>query len=357
MKNSAGIATTRFGIGFIGAGASVQAIHLPTLARLPDLFGIAHVVSATPDRAAEVAGRVGARYGTSVDDLMNDPHVEVVAICSPPKLHTAHILAAMDAGKKAVLCEKPLATSLIEARVIAERSLVTGVPLLVGAMHTFDPGWLAAMTQWKESASGAHTVRVRTVLPQNQLFEDWSTEMRRHDKSTAGAPNSVLEWDEGQVLRAGVTLVAVHDLPLVRFFLEDFRDLELVSARLVPPFGYALVARSGVTTVHLIGQMHDHSHAMWEVEVISDDSAMLVSFTPPFVHSGSAVATWEEVGSFSRTFGPFEGNGYENEWRALHSLASGSCDTDQGTTMIEDLEFTMLFADLAVSLLNAEPDS
>src|SRR5690348_14645928 len=101
----------RLGVGFVGAGPVTQAIHLPTLARLTELFQVTHVTDISKDVAATVAARVGARWSTSIEELLGDPLVDVVAVCGPHQFHAAQVIAACRAGKKAVLCEKPFAMS------------------------------------------------------------------------------------------------------------------------------------------------------------------------------------------------------------------------------------------------------
>jgi myo-inositol 2-dehydrogenase / D-chiro-inositol 1-dehydrogenase len=51
------------GVGFVGAGPVTQAIHLPTLARLTELFTVTHVTDIADEIAASVAARVAARVG------------------------------------------------------------------------------------------------------------------------------------------------------------------------------------------------------------------------------------------------------------------------------------------------------
>ena len=53
----------KLGVGFTGAGSVTQAIHLPTLARLIDLFQVRQVYDVVADVAARVAERVGAQSG------------------------------------------------------------------------------------------------------------------------------------------------------------------------------------------------------------------------------------------------------------------------------------------------------
>lgn len=52
------------GVGLIGAGAVVQTVHLPTLARLADEFTVLRVMDTDPVTAERVAARVGAEPTT-----------------------------------------------------------------------------------------------------------------------------------------------------------------------------------------------------------------------------------------------------------------------------------------------------
>jgi predicted dehydrogenase len=94
--------------------------------------------------AAAVAARTSARSTTDVQVLLDDPAVDVVAVCSPHQFHADQVEAAAKAGKRAVLCEKPLATSVEQAQRIADVSASSGMPVVVGAMHAYDPPVVAA---------------------------------------------------------------------------------------------------------------------------------------------------------------------------------------------------------------------
>lgn len=91
------------GVGVLGAGPVTQAIHLPTLARMTDRFTVAHISDVDEDLAVSVAGRVGARASASMEALLADPAVEVVAVCSPHQFHAEQVIAACKAAKRAVL--------------------------------------------------------------------------------------------------------------------------------------------------------------------------------------------------------------------------------------------------------------
>ena len=114
------------------------------------------------------------------------PEVDVVAICSPGQFHAAQVEAATAAGKRGILCEKPLATTVEEAQLIADVSARTGVPVVVGAMHVYDPAFAAAQKSWGDLPDTATLVPVAVYLPQNDDLVNLATELA----APAPAPGS-----------------------------------------------------------------------------------------------------------------------------------------------------------------------
>ena len=334
--------TPAIGVGFVGAGAVTQAVHLPSLARFTDTFTVTHVTDVDADAAAAVASRVGARSSTSLADLLADPAVDVVAICSPHEFHAAHVIAACRAGKKAVLCEKPFAVSAGEAAEIAAASAESGVPIIVGAMHTFDPGWLAAEELWGDLTESAHTLRSRIVLPPNARFEDFATEAGA--RPSRPAPDYADPAVAAALLEGGILGLAIHDLPLVRRFVPHFDDLEVLRAEVVKPFGYVVLLRAGGRTVELTAAMTATWKPDWTFEAIGTDAALTVTFTPSFVQAGSAVAELTTAGR-TVTAGPFGHNGYEGEWRRIAGIVAGRERAPATATLIDDLSFALTIVD------------
>lgn len=122
--------------GIIGVGM-VGSIH----ARSARLAGaeLAGVSAATPATSQEAAGRLGADRG--FDDpraLVEDPGVDVVHICTPNDLHFELAGAALAAGKH-VVCEKPLAIDLEQARELQDLAAAAGVVATVPFVYRFYP--------------------------------------------------------------------------------------------------------------------------------------------------------------------------------------------------------------------------
>jgi predicted dehydrogenase len=102
------VRTAIFGTGFMGR------VHLEAVRRVEfaEAAGIA-------GRNLEAAVRLGAGFSiptitTDYRDILRDPSIDAVHICSPNDLHFPMAKAALQAGKH-VLCEKPLASTVAEA--------------------------------------------------------------------------------------------------------------------------------------------------------------------------------------------------------------------------------------------------
>ena len=344
----------RLGVGILGAGPVTQAIHLPTLARLSDDFEVRVVMDVDAATAETVARRAGAAYTTRAEDVFGDPGVDVIVICSPSQFHAAQVIAACQAGVKAVLCEKPFAMTAEEANEIAEVSEETGVPIIVGAMHTFDPAWLAAEAEWGALIETSHTIRSSIVLPPNARFEDLATDIVARPSSPPFD-----ETDPEAAVRAvteGIMGLAIHDLPLIRQFLPSFADLDVLRADIAAPWGYVISGTASGKVVHLQAGITDAWAPEWTLEVIGDELSLRVTFTPSYVQGGSAVATLHSSAG-TRTFGPFALSGYEAEWIALARIARGQDTPPPPVELIDDLRFAIALADQSSSQIRSNWES
>lgn len=101
----------KVGVAIIGAGGFAQGMHLPNLQKLGSNFQLIAIQSRTGFNARSVAIQYGAQYATTeLQQVLDDPNVDLVIICTRHHLHVPMAIAALDAGKH-VLLEKPLAIS------------------------------------------------------------------------------------------------------------------------------------------------------------------------------------------------------------------------------------------------------
>ncbi|WP_141057288.1 Gfo/Idh/MocA family protein [Stenotrophomonas rhizophila] len=121
----------KLGIAIVGTGM-IGAVHR----RAALLAGaeIRGVAASSPQRARDVAQAWGVpRAYRDIEDVVADPQVQVVHVCTPNHLHRGMAQAALEAGKH-VICEKPLATTLEDAQALAalaaSNALVATVPFV-----------------------------------------------------------------------------------------------------------------------------------------------------------------------------------------------------------------------------------
>ncbi|MCO1574285.1 Gfo/Idh/MocA family oxidoreductase [Crossiella sp. SN42] len=113
-------------VAVIGCGRVCQRYHLPFLASRPDL-ALVGACDRDPERTAGLfPAESGVWVGDSVRELLARTRPDVLAVCTPNEDHVPPALAALAAGV-AVLCEKPLAARIDQARLLASR--VNGDPL------------------------------------------------------------------------------------------------------------------------------------------------------------------------------------------------------------------------------------
>ncbi|CAN5711570.1 Gfo/Idh/MocA family oxidoreductase [soil metagenome] len=125
--------------GLIGTGW-IGRFHAESLAtRVP---GATLVAVADPN--LEAAQSIGApKAYADPQELIADPDIDAVAICSPAATHTDLVVAAARAGKH-VFCEKPMALTLEDADRAIAAAAEAGVALQVGFNRRFAHDFAAA---------------------------------------------------------------------------------------------------------------------------------------------------------------------------------------------------------------------
>ena len=159
MTGIADIGAAVIGTGFIGT------VHVEALRRIG--VQVRGVLGSTPERGAARATGLGvARAYPSLDDLLDDPSVDVVHVTSPNDLHLPQARAVLEAGRH-VVCEKPLAMSAAESRELVELAARTG---LVNAAN-FNIRYYPLNQHAHEVVTAGDLGDVRLVT--GRYFQDW----------------------------------------------------------------------------------------------------------------------------------------------------------------------------------------
>ena len=150
--------TRTLGLGLAGAGRFGAFLA----AAVADLPGLQVQVVADPDqaRATELATAHGATATTTWQDLLADDRVDVVAVVTPPHRHAEVTLAALAAGKH-VFAEKPVATTVADAREVVAAAAASGRQLVVDHVLRYNPLIQALVTLAGRAARTGAALRVR----------------------------------------------------------------------------------------------------------------------------------------------------------------------------------------------------
>ncbi len=133
-------------IGCIGAGFIMADCHL--VAYRDAGFNPYAIASRTASRAQEVANRHGiAHVYADWQSLVADPKIEILDIAFPPDQQRAIIEQALkNKNIRGILCQKPMAMSLDEAKQIVDLCAAAGVKLAVNSNMRYDQSMRALKT-------------------------------------------------------------------------------------------------------------------------------------------------------------------------------------------------------------------
>ncbi|PPJ42720.1 MULTISPECIES: Gfo/Idh/MocA family oxidoreductase [unclassified Pseudoxanthomonas] len=126
----------KLGVAIVGTGM-IGAVHR----RAALLAGavVRGVSASSPERGESVAKAWDVpRAYRDIGEVLADPQVQVVHVCTPNHLHRAMAQAALEAGKH-VICEKPLATTRQDAQALADLAAATGLVATVPFVYRYHP--------------------------------------------------------------------------------------------------------------------------------------------------------------------------------------------------------------------------
>jgi predicted dehydrogenase len=168
-------------VGLVGAGW-IAAVHAHAYRDSPGVR-IVGVGDAVPAKAERLAEQTGAVVVSGLDELL-EMGVDIVDVCTPPQHHAAATVAALEAGRH-VMCEKPLARTLDDARRIVSAAESAPGLLMVGHVSRYEPDHRGA----REVAASGQLGSVRQVTHSTTTsLPGWSEAGWLADPEQSGGP-------------------------------------------------------------------------------------------------------------------------------------------------------------------------
>ena len=177
------------GLGFMGAThlKSYRKVPNARIAAICDANG-RHLDGDFSDVAGNLPGQeplkldmVGVKASSDINDLLTDPDLQLIDICTPTPQHHPLVLAALQAGKH-VICEKPFARTSEQAREMVAAAAIAGRFLMPAMCLRFWPEWAWIKRAIDEQTYGkALAARFRRVAQ----APGWGTYLQGEDSGGA----------------------------------------------------------------------------------------------------------------------------------------------------------------------------
>jgi len=182
----------KIGVGLLGYAFMGKA-HANGYRKMPVFFypppafpRLVAICGRTEDAVAEAAKRYGfERYYTDWKNLIKDDEVEVVDNCLPNNMHAEPCIAAAEAGKH-IICEKPLAATLEDAKAMYEAVEKAGVKNMTAFNYRFVPAIQLAKKLIDEGYIG-RILQYRAVYLQEWIMDPNFPLVWRLRKNVAGS--------------------------------------------------------------------------------------------------------------------------------------------------------------------------
>jgi predicted dehydrogenase len=181
----------RVGVAVVGLGRLALGQILPAFAQSKSTR-LAALVSGSPEKMRIAAAQYGVpstscHSYSDFDRLRDDPAVQIVYVVLPNAMHREYVERAAAAGKH-VLCEKPMATSVADARAMTAACARAGVKLMVAYRCQYEPNHRRIQALVRGGTLG----KLVTMSAHNvQAVAENAPRQWRHKKAMAGGGSLV----------------------------------------------------------------------------------------------------------------------------------------------------------------------
>ena len=208
--SSQNVSSMTVNTAIIGCGGIAGWKHMPNIEKLPNVRMVAFcdIILDKAVKAKEKHGAEGAKVYADYKELLKDPAIDVVHVCTPNCSHAEITIAALEAGKH-VMCEKPMAITGEEADAMCAAAKRTGKLLTIGY----------------QSRSSANSQYLRDLVREDRLGEIYYMKcaaMRRR-----GVPGWGVFIDKAQQGGGPLIDIATHSIDNTLFITGNY-DVDFV---------------------------------------------------------------------------------------------------------------------------------
>lgn len=193
-------------IGIIGAGR-IGKVHTETIAQSISDADVEAIADIRIAEAEKLASRFRIPFFTdNYKDILSNPDINAVLICSPTNTHAEYIVESARAGKH-IFCEKPVDLDLATIKNAIKATEKSGVKLMVGFNRRFDSNFM----------------KIKQMVVEGKIGEPHILKITSRDP--APPPAEYIAVSGGMFLD-----MTIHDFDMARFIVGDEVEEVFVSA-------------------------------------------------------------------------------------------------------------------------------
>lgn len=270
-------------VGVVGAGRALE-LHAFGYKRSNIPVRLKTVMARRPEQIKKAIDLYGFEKGTvNYEDLINDPEIDVIDICTPPYVHKEEIIRAMQAGKH-VICEKPLVGYFGrpgDPEPIGEK--VSKKVMFECLLQDLDELRTVVKQSGKRFMYAENFVYSPAVLKAGEIIRAKKSRIlyMKGEESLKGSSSAVAgEWSKtggGIFMRNGV-----HPLGAILYLKEQeslTRGINVTVKSVVGDMGYATKGLNEYEHRHIAARPHDVEDAGTAVITFTDGSKATIIST------------------------------------------------------------------------------
>ncbi len=202
-------------IGVIGCGGIANGKHMPCLKALSkdvEMVAFCDIIEERAQKAAADFGVENSFVCTDYHKLLEDKSIDVVHVLTPNRSHAEISIAALEAGKH-VMCEKPMAKTAADARLMVEAAKKSGKKLTIGYQHRHKP----------------ESTYLKQVIGRGDLGDIYYAKalaMRRR-----GTPNWGVFLNEYEQGGGPLIDIGTHSLDLTLYLMDNYKPKMVVGTK------------------------------------------------------------------------------------------------------------------------------
>lgn len=350
-------------VGVIGIGTVSQLMHLPILSGLHEQYQITAVSDISPTQLAFIAKKYNATPYTDPYELVKDPNVDAVFVCSPDQYHAAYALAAMEAGKH-VFVEKPVTLCMEDLeKLIAAEKAHPELVCMVGYMRRYGNGFLKCKELLQADDRKIEYMRFRDIILEGDFFmgqtrlpylssdipqsaKEESGRLRREQVGRALGEGCT---EQQRITYVMLTGLGCHTLAAVRELVGLPVEIESVSVQgehVVIMFRY-----EDFLAVYEIVNDQDVVQFDAAIEIYQHDRRMKIKYETPYLrYQPQTFEVIESTKNDTKTtlYGPDYRDAFENEVKYYHDcIVNGTKPKSDFSDAMADLK---LFRDICMKI-------